>query len=54
MQRIRNKWLQKSYISNSIHIFNLDTKNSNIIKIFNYTSLVRYKYYLSRRANNVL
>lgn len=55
MQRIRNKSLQRKYINTSAITFNIKTTNflSNI-SLFNYFSLVSYKYYLARRANNVL
>ena len=59
MQRIRNKMLQKHYINTSVYFFN--SKNNYIhklnfgnLELFNFFCLVSYKYYLARRANNVL
>lgn len=56
MQRIRNKRLQKKYIDFSVSVMNISEalliyKNLNL---FNYFTLASYKYYLARRANNVL
>ena len=55
MQLIRNKRLQKYYIDFAVASFNiLTTKYSQNLKLFNYFTLERYKYYLTRRANNIL
>jgi len=57
MQRIRNKTLQKKYIDSAKifwHYFYLMLQKNNFLKLFNYFSLVRYKYFLASRANNVL
>ena len=53
MQRIRNKMLQLKYVKYSIMILN-EKKISSMHNLFNYKSLVRFKYYLASRANNVL
>lgn len=56
MQRLRNKRLQKRYIDFSVTVLNMN-KNFHIYKMlnmFNYFTLASYKYYLARRANNVL
>lgn len=56
MQRIRNKRLQKKYIDFSVTVMNVnkDFFNYKNLDLFNYFTLVSYKYYLARRANNVL
>lgn len=55
MQKIRNKSLQRKYINFSIMLFNNKALNNlQYLKSFNYYSLIRFKYYLMRRANNVL
>lgn len=56
MQRIRNKRLQKKYIDFSVTVMNVNKKTFDYknLDLFNYFTLVRYKYYLARRANNVL
>ena len=54
MQKIRNKRLQLKYIDFSILVFNQKKLLSKLLILFNYKSLVRFKYYLASRANNVL
>ena len=54
MQKIRNKVLQLKYINFSTLVFNQKKPLNKMLALFNYKSLVRFKYYLARRANNVL
>lgn len=54
MQKIRNKRLQLKYINFSILFLNQKNALNKVINLFNYKSLIGFKYYLAGRANNVL